>query len=333
MIIVTGAAGFIGSNLIAELETRGYPVIVACDYLTCDDRWNNLARRNLYDFIHPDGLFDYLETHKNSVEMIFHLGALSSTSERNGDEILRHNYRMTLDLFQWCGRYRARLIYASSAATYGGGEHGFLDSEAPEYMAALRPLNLYGWSKHATDRTILKHIAQKDYASSFAPPPQWAGLKFFNVYGPNEHHKGGQSSVIPHFVHQIVSSGTARLFSSMMEGVPDGGQARDFISVHDAVDVMIWLMEHRDHSGLFNVGTGKARTFADMAHSIFKALDKPVSIEYIPLPESLQKHYQYFTEASMDKLRMLGYTKPMRSLEEGVSDYITSYLMRDDPYR
>lgn len=333
MIIVTGAAGFIGSNLLATLESRGYSTLVACDHLHSDERWNNVARRNLYDFVAPQDLFAYLDYHQNNVDVIFHMGALSSTAERDGDAVLKNNYRLSLDLFQWCGRHRARLIYASSAATYGGGEHGFLDSEAPEYMAALRPLNLYGWSKHALDRTILQHASQKDISLSFAAPPQWAGLKFFNVYGPNEHHKGSQSSVIPHFVRQIQSTGTARLFKSMKDGIPDGGQARDFVSVHDVVNVMIWLMNNPEHSGIFNVGSGKARTFLDMARSIFKALDMPENIEFIPLPDAFAKHYQYFTEASMDKLRSIGCDVPMMSLEEGVADYIHTYLLQDDPYR
>ena len=333
MIIVTGAAGFIGSNLLAALDARGDSSVVACDYLHSDDRWNNLARRNLYDFIAPDNLFDYLDSHKNNVRMIFHMGAISSTAERNGDEILRNNYRLSLDLFQWCGRHRARFIYASSAATYGAGEHGFLDSEAPEYMGALRPLNLYGWSKHAVDRTVLQHVSQKDISQSFAAPPQWAGLKFFNVYGPNEMHKGSQSSVIPHFVRQIQSTGTARLFKSMRDGVADGGQARDFVSVHDVVNVMLWLMDNPEHSGLFNVGSGRARTFLDMAQIIFKSLNQPEHIEFVPLPEAFAKHYQYFTEASMDKLKSLGYDHSPTTLEEGVEDYIRTYLLHDDPYR
>lgn len=333
MIIVTGAAGFIGSNLLATLESRGYQTLVACDYLYRDTRWNNVARRNLYDFVTPENLFDYLNHHKNHVEVILHMGAISSTAEQNGDEILKHNYRLSLDLFRWCGRHRARFIYASSAATYGGGEHGFLDSEAHEYMAALRPLNLYGWSKHAVDRTILNHVSQKDASHSFAVPPQWAGLKFFNVYGPNEYHKGSQSSVIPHFVRQIQSTGTARLFKSMKNDVPDGGQARDFVSVHDVVNVMIWLMEHPEYSGLFNVGSGQARMFLDMARTIFKALDQKENIEFIPMPEAFAKHYQYFTEASMEKLRSIGYSAPMTPLDEGVKDYIHSYLLKDDPYR
>lgn len=329
MILVTGAAGFIGSNLLAELEVRGYSGLMGCDYLAHDERWNNIAKRSFFDFITPDRLFSHLELYKNQIDVIFHMGAISSTDATDGDLILNNNYKLSLDLFQWCARNRVKFIYASSAATYGDGSHGFNDSEDQGYISNLRPLNLYGWSKHAFDRTLLQHKATKNVST----PPQWAGLKFFNVYGPNEHHKKGQSSAIPHFFEQIMKTGCANLFKSKKEGIADGFQMRDFVSVHDAVDVMIWLMEHPEVSGLFNVGTGKARTFLDLAKAVFKAVGKPEKIEFIPLPERLEKHYQYFTEANMDKLYAAGYTKEPTPLEEGVADYIQHYLVKEDPYR
>ncbi len=329
MIIVTGAAGFIGSNLIAELEKRGTRGLVACDVLGCDDRWHNLAKRDLYDFISPEQLPHFLENHKNQIETIFHLGAISSTDATDGDLVLKNNYRLSLDLFEWCGRNRVRLIYASSAATYGNGSQGFEDSENADYLAQLRPMNLYGWSKHLFDRSVLQHVFSKETP----PPPQWVGLKFFNVYGPNEHHKKGQSSVIPHFLKQIQETGTAHLFKSMKDDIKDGYQMRDFVSVHDAVDVMIWLHTHDSICGLFNVGTGQARTFLDMAHGIFKALNLTPKIEFIDLPEKLIKHYQYYTHAPIKKLRDAGYTKPMTSIEEGIYDYVHNYLLKEDPYR
>lgn len=329
MILVTGAAGFIGSNLIAELERRGHTGIIGCDFLGHDERWNNLCKRDMFDIINPDRLFSHIEQYKSQIQIVFHLGAISSTDATDGDLVLNNNYRLSLDLFHLCARHRIRFIYASSAATYGGGELGFLDSEEDMYLSKLRPMNLYGWSKHAFDRTLLQH-KRSEYS---ATPPQWAGLKFFNVYGPNEHHKKGQSSVIPHFARQIQESGVANLFESGRSDIPHGFQKRDFVSVHDAVDVMIWLMENGNVSGLFNVGTGQARTFLDLAKAVFQALNMPEKIEFIPLPEKLAKHYQYFTEADMGKLRASGYAKPMLSLEEGVRDYVQNYLLKDDPYR
>jgi len=339
MYIVTGAAGLIGSNLLAELEKRGHYDNVACDYLGTSDKWNNLAKRNLYDFIAPDQIFSYLDTHKNQIEAIFHLGAISSTDATDGDQVIQHNYRLSMDLFEWCVRHHIRFIYASSAATYGNGDQGFVDAEEQNYLNKLRPMNLYGWSKHAFDRSILQRVGSKYVSTSshIAPVtslPQWVGLKFFNVYGPNELHKGGQSSVIPHFFKQISETGKAKLFKSYKEGVADGHQARDFVSVHDAVDVMLWFAENKDEpSGLFNVGTGQARTFADFAGAVFKSMGKSENIEYVDMPERLIKHYQYFTEASMTKLRQAGYDKAFLSIEDGVEDYVKNYLSHEDPYR
>ncbi len=329
MIVVTGAAGFIGSNLIAELEKKGMGQIVACDSLGHDDKWHNLAKRDLYDFIAPHRLLTFLEANKNHIDVIYHLGAISNTDATDGDLVLDNNYCFPLDLFHWCGRHRVRFIYASSAATYGDGKHGFDDREDYDYLSILRPMNVYGWSKHLFDRSLLQHVAAREAPT----PPQWVGLKFFNVYGPNEYHKGGQSSVVPHFFKQILSSKSAYLFKSYKENIPDGHQARDFVSVHDAVDVMVWLLNKPEVSGLYNVGSGVAHTFLDMAHALFKALNEEPQIAFIPMPERLIKHYQYFTCASMEKLHRAGYTRSMTSLEEGVYDYIHHYLLKEDPYR
>ena len=329
MIVITGGAGFIGSNIVAELEKRGKSSLVVCDFLEKGDQWHNIAKRNLFDILHPEHLFSFLEAHKNHIEAVIHMGAMSSTDAIDGDLILKHNYRLSLDLFGWCGRHRARFIYASSAATYGNGEHGFMDQEDASYLSCLRPMNLYGWSKHTFDRTVLLHAKTKDIAM----PPQWVGLKFFNVYGPNEYHKGGQSSVIPHFLKQIQESGKAHLFKSMKDGIKDGEQARDFVNVHDAVDVVLWLLENTHVNGFYNVGSGKAHTFLDMANALFKALQKEAIIDFIPLPERLVKHYQYFTKAPLEKLRAVGYNRPMTSLEDGVVDYVHHYLLKNDSYR
>jgi ADP-L-glycero-D-manno-heptose 6-epimerase len=329
MFIITGASGFIGSNLVARLEEKNYRRLVGCDYLGDAIKWQNIAKRNFFDFILPESLFDYLDQHRNQIEVVFHLGAISNTDATDGDLVLKTNYNLPRALMAWCARHRVRFIYASSAATYGKGECGFFDDSSEEYLVKLRPQNLYGWSKHAFDRSVQQIIADKETPH----PPQCVGLKFFNVYGPNETHKGNQSSVIPHFLKQIQNNKEARLFQSHNANFADGQQKRDFVYVDDVVDVMLWFCENQDTSGLFNVGTGQARTFESLASSIFKTLDIEAKLDYAPMPERLRDHYQYFTEASMEKLRSAGYQNPFHSLEEGIEKYIKDYLLKEDIYR
>lgn len=332
MIIVTGGAGFIGSNIVAALEARGQNRIVVCDQFGDTAKWQNVVKRDLYNCIDPSQLFSYLEAQKTQVQVIFHMGAISSTTEKDVDLILDQNYRTTMNLVQWCGRNRVRLIYASSAATYGDGSQGFHDSFTRHDLARLRPLNPYGWSKHLVDRTIaqIKELGSND---DYALPPQYAGLKFFNVYGPNEYHKVGMMSVVNQVYHQILQQGSARLFKSDHPDYPDGGQLRDFIYINDCLDVMMWLYDHPDVSGLFNVGTGKARSFADLARAVFAALGRPESLEYFDMPEMLKGKYQYFTQSENAGLGAAGYEGKFTSLEEGVKDYVQTYLMKDDQYR
>lgn len=328
MYIVTGGAGFIGSNVISGLTARGLGPIVVVDWLKDDERWRNIAVHELADIVAPEDLFDFLETHAPDIRAVIHMGAISATTERNADLIIANNFHYPLDLWHWCAMNEVPMIYASSAATYGDGAEGFDDDGSIEALARLRPLNAYGWSKQLFDRRIARMIADGE-----PTPPQWAGLKFFNVYGPNEYHKGRMSSVISQ-IYPIARKGEAcRLFKSHHPDYEDGGQLRDFIWVGDCVDIILWLLDNPSVSGLFNCGTGKARSFADLARAVYAALDKDAKIEFIDTPEDIRDKYQYFTEARMDRLTQAGYTKPMTSLEDGVADYVQNYLHTDDPYR
>jgi len=327
MIVVTGGAGFIGSNLVAGLEARGTGPVVVCDRLGHGDKWRNIARRLLWDVIPPDALMPFLTAHAGEVEAVFHLGAVSATTETDADLIVASNIRLTLDLWDWCIRHDARFIYASSAATYGDGSAGFDDDPSPGALASLRPLNPYGWSKHMVDRRILTTVQ-----GGGRHPRQWAGLKFFNVYGPNEYHKGDMRSVPAKLFPLVMGGEPARLFASDRPDYADGGQLRDFVWVGDCVDVMLWLYDHPSVSGLFNLGTGRARSWNDLARALFTAAGIAPRIEYVPMPDHLKGKYQYFTEAKMDRLRAAGYAAPFTSLEEGLRRYVQDHLATPDPY-
>lgn len=331
MIIVTGGAGFIGSNLVAGLQEKGLTDIVVCDWLGSEDKWKNIAKRELRDIIKPERLTDYLAAHENEIETIFHMGAISSTTETDADLIIETNFYLSRQLWKWCAEKQRRFIYASSAATYGDGDQGFCDFESPDELAALRPLNPYGWSKHAFDRRVSRVVHGNDKKE--AVPAQWAGLKFFNVYGPNEYHKGGQMSVACKLYPQVVAGAAAKLFKSHHPEYDDGGQLRDFVYVGDCVAVMLWLYDHPEVSGLFNVGTGKARSFKDLAEAVFTAAGIKPKINYIDMPDELRGKYQYFTEAAMGKLRKAGYDKPFTELEEGVRLYVQGFMAKEDKYR
>lgn len=329
MIVVTGAAGFIGSNLLAGLEERGIYDVVVCDVLGSNDKWRNISKREIRDFIKPENLIEYLEMHKEEVEVVFHMGAISSTTEKDADLIVEMNFVLSRALFKWCAKNGVRLIYASSCATYGDGKNGFVDDESTEFLAKLRPLNPYGWSKHLFDRTVAR-FKENDRE---AIPPQCVGLKFTNVYGPNEYHKGEQMSVVCKLYPQVVAGAAARLFKSHHADYEDGGQLRDFIYVEDCVDVMMWFYDNPDKSGLFNVGTGKARSFKDLALSVFGAVGKEPKINYIDMPEELKGKYQYYTQADMTKLRNAGYSKEFTELEDGIRKYVLDYMASEDPYK
>ncbi len=328
MIVITGGAGFIGSNLVAGLEERGAKEFVVCDTLGHGDKWRNIAKRELADIVPPDRLIDYLNARRGRIEAIFHLGAISTTTETDADLIIRTNFTGSLALWNHCAANGVPFIYASSAATYGDGTSGFDDDGTVAGLRPLRPLNPYGWSKHLFDRRVARLVAERE-----ATPSQWAGLKFFNVYGPNEYHKGSMRSVVATNFPAAREARPIRLFKSYRAGFADGGQKRDFVWVGDCVEVMLWLLVTPSISGLFNIGTGRARSFYDLAAALYGALGRAPLIDYVDMPESLRPRYQYFTEARPERLRAAGYAAPFTSLEDGVRDYVTNYLLNDDPYR
>ncbi len=328
MIVVTGGAGFIGSNILAALEDRGEDALVVCDRLRSNDKWRNVAKRELADIVHPEQLFEFLESNRGHVRVIFHMGAISSTTETNADLIAANNFSLSLALWTWCAANGVRFIYASSAATYGDGGQGFDDRFDIAHLARLRPLNAYGWSKHLFDRRVARKIAQHQKA-----PPQWVGLKFFNVYGPNEYHKGGQQSVVSQVYDHAVQDAPFHLFRSHNPAYKDGEQLRDFVWIGDCVDVMMWFLDNPEASGLFNLGTGKARSFYDLAATVYRALGRAPQIKFRDTPPAIRDKYQYFTQAEMARLRQAGYAKPFTSLEDGVTQYVQEYLHADDRYR
>ncbi|HZS84902.1 MAG TPA: ADP-glyceromanno-heptose 6-epimerase [Stellaceae bacterium] len=328
MILVTGGAGFIGSNLVAALNEAGRHDLAVCDRLGRGEKWRNLAKRELAALIAPEELEGFLAAKSGEIETVFHLGAVSSTTEDDADLVLRANFALTMRLWDWCAAAGVPFLYASSAATYGDGEAGFDDDGSSAGLARLKPLNVYGWSKHLADRRIARLV------ESGAPrPPHWAGLKFFNVYGPNEGHKGEMMSLVAKLVPRLRRGEPARLFRSHRADYPDGGQRRDFVYVRDCVDMVLWLWRNERVNGLFNIGTGRARSFAELAAATCRALGREPAIEFIDTPEAIREKYQYFTEARMDRLRAAGYNGPVTSLEDGVADYVATYLTASDPYR
>ncbi len=324
MLLVTGGAGFIGSNLVAGLNEAGRTDIVVNDALGEDGKWRNLGKRRLADVVPPAELHRWLDGRK--LEAVVHLGAITDTTARDGDRVIATNFRLSLELLDWCTATRTRFIYASSAATYGDGTQGFDDDRAA--LPRLRPLNLYGFSKHLFDLALLERLDKR------APlPPQWAGLKFFNVFGPNEYHKGEMMSLLAKRFDEANGGRPVRLFKSHRDGIADGEQKRDFIYVDDTVAVMRWLIETPSVSGIFNVGTGHARSFRDLIAAMFQALGRAPAIEYVDMPPAIRGQYQYFTQAKVENLRRAGYNAGFTALEEGVTRYVTSFLNQPDRYR
>lgn len=316
MIVVTGAAGFIPSCLIGKLNAEGYRAIVAVDDFSRADKAPNLEGKNIVQKIDRKAFPNWLETNGLEVEFVFHLGARTDTTEKSKEifDDLNLNYSKTI--WTLCCRFQIPLVYASSAATYGNGELGYNDDHL--HIPDLKPLNPYAQSKQDFDLWVLKQEKS---------PFFWAGLKFFNVYGPNEYHKGKMASVIFHAFHQIKKEGKMKLFQSHKPGIEHGHQQRDFVYVMDVVSVCVWLMHHRKDSGIYNLGSGKARTFLDLALATFKAMGIEPDIEFIPTPESIREGYQYFTEANMEKLKSIGYPQPFTTLESGVGEYVSEYLL------
>ncbi len=318
MIVITGAAGFIGSVVTGALNDYGRTDLILVDDFSKTEKKGNYEGKRFHNLVDRNSFIESLKDHHDGIDFIIHLGARTDTTEFDYQVFQKLNVDYTLALWDCCTRYQIPLIYASSAATYGMGELGYNDSH--DIVSELKPLNPYGVSKNEIDKYILNQEQQ---------PPFWAGLKFFNVYGPNEYHKGNMASVILHAFKQIQATGTVKLFRSHNPKYRDGQQLRDFVYVKDVAKVILWLMKNRPESGLYNVGTGKARSFYDLADNTFKALGVPTNIEFIDTPLKIRDKYQYFTEANMEKLIKAGYTTPFTSLEDGVHDYVTNYLMNN----
>ena len=319
MVIVTGAAGFIGSCLVGELNRAGVEEIVIADDFSSEEKNKNLVNKKFTEKVHRDDLGKWIEANASEIEFIFHIGARTDTTLFDVPTFNKLNLNYTQNLWMLCTRYSIPLVYASSAATYGLGDFGY-DDEDDKLIPKLKPLNPYGDSKNEFDKWAIKQITH---------PPFWVGLKFFNVYGPNEYHKDRMASVIFHAYNQIKKDKKVKLFRSHNPKYKDGGQLRDFIYVKDVCEVILFLFQNHVYNGIFNLGTGKARTFSDLAKSTFTAMGAKEKIEFIDTPEDIRNKYQYFTEAKMNKLQKAGYTRPFYTLEEGVTDYVKNYLSKN----
>ncbi|MGO8908955.1 MAG: ADP-glyceromanno-heptose 6-epimerase [Bradyrhizobium sp.] len=326
MLLVTGGAGFIGSNVVAALNDAGRADVAVCDVLGHDGKWRNLAKRQLADIVPPAELLAWLGGRR--LDAVIHLGAISETTATDGDLVIETNFRFSMRLLDWCTANAMPFIYASSASTYGDGAQGFHDDQSLSALKALRPLNLYGWSKHLFDMAVAERASRGEKL-----PPQWAGLKFFNVFGPNEYHKGAMMSVLARRFDDIRVGRVVELFKSHRDGIADGDQRRDFIYVDDVVRVMMWLLSTPSVSGIFNVGTGKARSFKDLMLSAYAALGTVPNIRYVDMPQSIRDSYQYFTQSEVDRLARAGYNGGFTPLEEAVGLYVKGYLDRADRFR
>lgn len=322
MIIVTGGAGFIGSAFVWKLNQEGIDNIIIVDRLGTSDKWKNLVNLRFVNYIHKDDFLEMIDTDTMPFEIdaIVHMGACSSTTERDADYLWHNNYVYTKLLAEWALEHDIRFIYASSAATYGDGSKGFSDNH--KKTDDLKPINMYGYSKQVFDLWVLRQKLEK----------KMAGIKFFNVFGPNEYHKGDMSSVVFKAFHQIKETGRVKLFKSYKKEYKDGGQMRDFVYIKDCVNVMWWLFKNPKVNGIFNLGTGKARNWNDLIKAVFTAMKKKTNIKYIEMPEALRNQYQYFTEADMSKLKNAGCPVRFSSLEDSVKDYVVNYLQKSDPH-
>jgi len=321
MIVVTGAAGFIASCLIKKLQAEGATKLVAVDLFNDKDKKKNLESLSNITFVEREYFFSWLSENKTDIELIYHIGARTDTTEFDRELLWKLNTDYTKKVWQMCSEYKIPLLYASSAATYGLGEHGYDDNH--DIIEKLHPLNAYGDSKNEFDIWALKKVAKGE------APPYWYGMKFFNVYGPNEFHKGRMASVIMHAYNQIKQTGKMKLFRSHNEKYKDGEQQRDFVYVKDVIEVLVWLMHHKKNSGLYNMGSGQARTFLELVKATFLAMKKEEHISFIDTPTDIREKYQYFTEANMKKLRSIGFKKEFYTLEAGVKDYVENYLIQN----
>ena len=326
MLIVTGGGGFIGSVLAWALNEAGRADIVIVDCFGTDEKWRNIAKRDFFEIVTIEALPGWLERYGREVEAVFHLGANSSTTERDADYIIDTNLNASIALWRWCAAHDKPLIYASSAATYGDGTQGFDDAGGLTEFKRLQPMNLYGWSKHAFDLWALREAA-KGHA-----PPLWVGLKFFNVFGPNEYHKAEMMSLVAKNYAKIAAGETVRLFKSHRPGIADGDQKRDFVYVKDCAAAVLWLWRHARESGIYNIGSGEARSFRELTEATGKACGVAPRIDYVDTPPEIRSNYQYLTEAKLSRLRAAGYNAPFTKLEDAVADFVTNYLATSDPY-
>ena len=326
MLVVTGGAGFIGSVLAAALNEAGRSDLVIVDRFGHDEKWRNIAKRDFFEIVPVEALHSWLERFGGEVEAIFHLGAISATTFTDADEIIANNLNYSIALWHWCAAAKRPLIYASSAATYGDGTAGFDDAGGIDAFKRLRPMNLYGWSKHAFDLWALRQ------AVAGAAPPHWAGLKFFNVFGPNEYHKGDMMSLVAKNYRKVAAGETIRLFKSHRPDYRDGEQRRDFVYAKDCVAAMLWLWRQGRDSGIYNIGSGEARSFLDLINALGTACGRAPNIEFVDIPPEIRPNYQYFTEATLTRLRQAGYNAPFTPLEAAVTDLVTHHLAQSDPY-
>ena len=326
MLLVTGGAGFIGSNVVAALNDAGRTDVAVCDMLGNDDKWRNLAKHQIADFVSPAELQRWLQNRK--LHAIIHLGAISATTANDGDQVMQNNFVLSLRLLDWCTSTSTPFIYASSAATYGNGEQGFDDDWSLAALRRLRPRNLYGWSKSLFDLVVSERAAKGN-----GLPPHWAGLKFFNVFGPNEYHKGTMVNVLAKRFDDMKAGRPVQLYKSYQQGVADGDQQRDFIYVDDAVRVVQWALGAPRVNGIFNVGTGTPRSFRDLILAGYAALGTTPNIEYVEMPQDMRAGYQYFTQAQTARLLAAGYNGGFTQLEDAVRQYVTGFLDTADPYR
>ena len=329
MLVITGGGGFIGSVLAAYLNEAGRSDLVIVDHFGTGDKWRNIAKRDFHEIVPVEGLFDWLDRCGGEVEAVFHLGAISETTFTDADAIIRNNLNYSIALWRWCAAERKKLIYASSAATYGDGSAGFDDDGGIAGLKRLRPLNLYGWSKHAFDLWATRA------AAAGSAPPLWAGLKFFNVFGPNEHHKGDMQSLVVKNYPRVAAGETIALFKSYRPDYADGEQLRDFVYVKDCAAALLWLSRHEPDaaiSGIYNLGTGEARSFLDLMNALGAACGVAPKIEFVDMPPAIRPNYQYFTQASTTRLRQAGYNAPFTPLEDAVRDCVTQYLAKPDTY-
>ena len=329
MILLTGGAGFIGSNLLAHLEERGIHDVIICDTLGKSNKWRNLSKRSFANIIPPEELFDFLDKNPRDIDAVFHLGNETDTLTSNADTIMKRNFTFGLELWNWAFRARARFIYLSTAAVYGNGKEGFSDSNDLKDMRKLKPLSLYGWSKHSFDMRVRRIV---DSGASMKPP-QWVGFRCFNVYGPNEYHKGKMKSAVTRAIENVARGKTVEFYKSVDPSIKDGDQKRDFVWVDDVCRALMWAYDYKDVNGLFNLGSGQARSFNEMSDIVFKALHAEPKTKFVNMPAVLEHQYQNYTCSDNTRLKEAGFKHEFLSLEDGVKEYVSTYLSGNDPYR